>query len=252
MGKDRLLNKIALITGAGNGVGFATTKLFAEEGARVIAVDISGDALAQWQGEPNVIPVQADITKQEDIDRMVGEAETRFSRLDILCNIAGINDLSYPLTEVDDGRWDRVMEVDLKAPFRICRRAVPLMLAGGGGSIINIGSYAAIRGNHGPTYTAAKAGVNGLSRSIAFAYGGQGIRCNVVNPGGLKTNIGANSGGSYHAKGQAPLSAIMKALPVRWYGEPEDIANIMLWLGSDESSYINGAVIAADGGMSCC
>jgi NAD(P)-dependent dehydrogenase (short-subunit alcohol dehydrogenase family) len=252
MGKDRLIDKIALVTGAGNGVGCATTKLYADEGARVIAVDISGEALEQWQGKANVIPVQADITKQEDIDRMVGEAEKRFSRLDILCNIAGVNDLSYPLTEVEDALWDRLMEVDLKAPFRICRRVVPLMLAGGGGSIINIGSYAAIRGNHGPTYTAAKAGVVGLTRSIAFAYGGRGLRCNVVNPGGLKTDIGAHSGGNYHPEGQAPLSAIMKALPVKWYGEPEDIAKLMLWLGSDESKYINGAVIAADGGMSCC
>ncbi|TWH57272.1 NAD(P)-dependent dehydrogenase (short-subunit alcohol dehydrogenase family) [Desulfitobacterium sp. LBE] len=249
--KGRLEGKVALITGAGNGIGYAAAQLFAGEGAKVIAADILEKDLAGWNGVENVIPVLADITKLEDIERMVGEAETRFGRLDAVCNIAGINDLSYPLDATDDERWDRVHNIDLKAPFRICRRAVPTMIQGGGGSIVNIGSYAALRGNHGPSYTSAKAGVVGLTKSIAFAYGKQGIRCNIIHPGGTRTDIGAHSGGDYHPAGQA-LSKIVAAMPVNWFGMPEDIARACLFLCSDDARHINGAEIAVDGGMSAC
>ena len=247
----RLNGKIALITGAGNGMGLATTKLFLEEGAEVIAVDYSESALKQWENSEGVVPVLADITKAEDIERMIMKAETVFGRLDCICNIAGINDLNYPLEDTDDDRWDRVHDIDLKAPFRICRRAIPLMVKNGGGSIVNIGSYAAVRGNHGPSYTAAKAGLAGLTKSIAYGYGKNGIRCNIINPGGTKTNIGEHSGGSYHPAGQS-LSKIISNFPVNWYGEPEDIAKTCLFLCSDDSKQINGAVIAVDGGMACC
>lgn len=247
----RLEGKVALITGSGNGMGEATTRLFAAEGANVIAVDIREQDLAKWEGVENVVPVVADITKMEDIEKMVTAAEERFGRLDILCNIAGINDLSYPLEETDDERWDRVMDIDLKAPFRILRRAVPTMAKGGGGAIVNIGSYAALRGNHGPSYTAAKAGLEGLTKSIAFAYGKDNIRCNIIHPGGTRTNIGAHSGGDYH-EAQGKLSNLIKAMPVNWFMMPEDIANACLWLCCDESKAINGAVISVDGGMSVC
>lgn len=251
MSKGRLEGKVAIITGAGNGIGYATAKLFAEEGAQVIAVDIKQEALEQWSGVEGVVPVAADITKLEDIDRMIGEAETRFGKLDAICNIAGINDLSYPLEDTDDERWDRVIDIDLKAPFRISRQAVPVMIKGGGGSIVNIGSYAALRGNHGPSYTAAKAGVVGLTKSVAVGYGKQGIRCNVIHPGGTRTDIGKNSGGDYHPAGQA-LSKTIMTFPVNWYGDPEDIAKTCLFLCSDDAKHINGAEITVDGGMACC
>lgn len=247
-----LAGRVALITGAGNGMGLATTRLFLEEGARVVAVDISEKDLVRWRDVPDVVPVEADITKLQDIDRMVSEAETHFGRLDCLCNIAGINDLCYPLDETTDERWDRVLDLDLKAPFRICRRAVKTMADGGGGSIVNIGSYAAVRGNHGASYTAAKAGVLGLTRHIAVAYGKQGVRCNVINPGGTNTDIGEHSGGVYHEAGINMLSKTIATFPVNWYGEPEDIARTCLFLCSDGSKQINGAVIAVDGGMACC
>ena len=251
-GSGRLEGKIAIVTGAGNGMGEATTRLFVEEGATVVAVDIRGDDLAKWNDVDGVIPVVADITKLEDIERFAAEAE-KLGKVDILCNIAGINDLSYPLEAVDDERWDRIMDIDLKAPFRIMRRIVPTMVEGGGGSIINIGSYAALRGNHGPSYTAAKAGLQGLTRSIAFSYGRSGIRCNIIHPGGCMTNIGEHSGGDYH-EAHAKLSAIMRSAmaAVDSYFPPEIIAKQCLWLASDESKGINGAVISVDGGLSCC
>ncbi|WP_052422031.1 SDR family NAD(P)-dependent oxidoreductase [Paenibacillus sp. FSL P4-0081] len=181
--QGKLNGKVVLITGAGSGMGYATTKLFVEEGAKVVAVDYSEEAIKQWDNTENVIALVGDVTELEDIDRMVGEAEQQFGRLDCVCNIAGINDLSYPLDATDDERWDRVMDIDLKAPFRICRKAVPVMIKSGGGSIVNIGSYASERGNHGPSYTAAKAGLTGLTKSIAVGYGKEGIRCNIINPG---------------------------------------------------------------------
>lgn len=247
----RLAGKTALITGAGNGMGFETARRFAQEGANVLAVDCSQEALKQWEGVERVVPILADVTKLEDIERMCAEAEDCFGRLDCLCNIAGINDLSYPLLETDDARWDRVMDLDLKAPFRICRRAIPLMLKNGGGAIVNIGSYAALRGNHGPSYTAAKAGLEGLTRSIAFAFGKEGIRCNIIHPGGTNTNIGEHSGGAYHTA-QGKLSGLIMAMPVSFMMQPIEIANACLFLCSDEAAHVNGAVLSVDGGMSCC
>ena len=253
MATGKLEGKVAIVTGAGNGMGEATTRLFVEEGATVVGVDIRGDDLAKWEGVEGVIPVQADITKLEDIERFVAEAE-KLGKIDILCNIAGINDLSYPLEATDDERWDRIMDIDLKAPFRIIRRVMPTMVEGGGGSIINIGSYAALRGNHGPSYTAAKAGLEGLTRSVAFAHGRANVRCNIIHPGGCMTNIHEHSGeGGYH-EAHAKLSAIMRAAmaAVDSYFPPEDIAKVCLWLASDDSFRVNGAVISVDGGLSCC
>lgn len=248
----RLADKISIVTGAGSGMGQATTKLFAEEGAKVLAVDISEKNLAQWQGVENVFPFPADLTKIEDIDRIVAETETKFGRLDALCNIAGINDLSYPLEATDDDHWDRVLDLDLKAPFRLMRRAIPFMVKGGGGAVVNIGSYAALRGNHGPSYTAAKAGLSGLTMSIAFSYASKGIRCNIIHPGGMQTNIAENSGGEYHPEGHPRLSNLVRAMPLFCYGEPVEVAYACLFLCSDESTLINGAVLSVDAGMSTC
>jgi NAD(P)-dependent dehydrogenase (short-subunit alcohol dehydrogenase family) len=248
----RLKGKVALITGAGSGIGYAMTKLFAEQGANVAAVSRQQESLRKWQDVENVIPVQADITKLEDINRMVEYAENRFGKLDILCNVAGINDLCYPLDETSDERWDNVINLDLKAPFQICRKAIKGMINRGGGVILNIGSYAAVRGNHGPSYTAAKSGLTGLSLSIAVAYANKGIRCNVINPGAVNTQISAHSGGEYHPGGLRMFLDITDKLPVSWGGEPEDIAPTALFLCSDESKHVNGAVVAVDGGMSAC
>jgi NAD(P)-dependent dehydrogenase (short-subunit alcohol dehydrogenase family) len=248
----RLNGKIALITGSGNGMGYAITKHFAEEGAKVIAVDINAEALVQWNDVKNVVPVVADITKAEDIERMIGVAENQLGGLDIVCNVAGINDLCYPLLETSDERWDRVINLDLKAPFRICRRAVKGMIERGSGVILNIGSYAGIRGNHGPSYSAAKHGIIGLTQSIAVGFAKKGIRCNIINPGGITTNIGLHSGGEYHPEGISMLMDIIGKFPIKMMGDPEDIAKTALFLCGDESKHINGAIVSVDGGMSAC
>ncbi len=253
MTKGKLSGKVALITGAANGMGYATAKLFAEEGAEVIAVDIDEKGLAKWEGVERVTPIHADITKEEDIERMIAEAENRFGKLDIVCNIAGINDLCYPLLDTSDEMWDRVHDIDLKAPFRISRRAIKGMVERNvKGVILNIGSYAALRGNHGPSYSAAKHGLTGLTMSIACGCAKMGIRCNQINPGGIKTDIETNSGGKYHPEGMGLLIDITGKFPCNAYGETEDIARAALFLCSDDARHINGAILNVDNGMSTC
>jgi NAD(P)-dependent dehydrogenase (short-subunit alcohol dehydrogenase family) len=248
----RLQGKSALITGAGSGIGYAMTKFFAEQGAQVAAVALHHENLRKWQSVQNVLPIQADITKLEDINRMIDESEDAFGKLDIVCNVAGINDLCYPLDETSDERWDKVINLDLKAPFQICRKAIKGMVQRGSGVILNVGSYAAVRGNHGPSYTAAKSGLTGLTRSIAVCYARHGIRCNVINPGGVHSQITVNSGGEFHQGGFQMFMDIAGKLPVKWVCDPEEIAPTALFLCSDESKHVNGAVIAVDGGMSAC
>ncbi|SYW19606.1 SDR family NAD(P)-dependent oxidoreductase [Oenococcus oeni] len=248
----QLEGKIAIVTGAASGMGKSITELFTREGAKVIAADRDNKVSEIWDSDQNAIPIIADITDSKDINRIVETAKEKFGGLDAVLNVAGINDLNYPLLDTDDERWNKVMDIDLKAPFRLIRRALPIMIENGGGSIVNIGSYAALRGNHGPSYTAAKAGLVGLTRSIAFTYGRSGIRCNIVHPGGVDTNISDNSGTNYHSEGQKSLSAIIQAMPVKYFAKPTEIANICLFLCSDKATWVNGAAISVDGGMSTC
>ena len=246
----KLKDKVFIVTGAGSGMGYATTAKFESEGAKIIAADRNAEALKHWEGHENITPFTMDVTNIEDIKKMVEAVKEKYGRLDGICNIAGINDLSYPLLETDDERWDMVLNIDLKAPFRIIREAMPLLIESGGGSIVNIGSYAALRGNHGPSYTAAKAGLEGLTKSIAFAYAKNNVRCNIIHPGGCAT--GLTLGGLKYHEAQGSLSNLCKAMPVNGFGKPEEIANACAFLVSDEATWINGAVISVDGGMSVC
>lgn len=248
----RLENKVYIITGAASGMGAATCTKFEAEGAKIVACDCSEKVLEMWSGHENVTPIVVDVTNMDDVKKMVQTVKEIYGKLNGLCNIAGINDHSYPLLECDDERWDRVMDIDLKAPFRIIREALPLMIENGGGSIVNIGSYAALRGNHGPSYTAAKAGLEGLTKSVAFAHAKDNIRCNIIHPGGCMTGLTMGPwAAGYHAA-QSALSALCKAMPVNGFGRPEEIANACLFLCSDESTWINGAVLSVDGGMAVC
>jgi NAD(P)-dependent dehydrogenase (short-subunit alcohol dehydrogenase family) len=249
----RLEGKTALVTGAGKGLGLAIAKLLAEHGATVVVVALHEDSLGQWQEVDGAVPIQADRTKGDDVDRLIEAAFEKVGHLDIVCNVAGVNDLCYPLHDTSDDLWDSVLDLDLTAPFRICRKVIGSMIERGSGVILNVASYAAMRGNHGPSYTAAKAGLVGLTRSIAVAYGGKGIRCNVINPGGIEnTGIETGSGGRYHEEGMAMFMDIAGKLPVNWVCQPEDVAPVALFLCSDDAHHVNGAVVAVDGGMSAC
>jgi len=249
----RLQGKTALITGAANGIGLAITRLFSREGARIGAVSRQEASLSKLADIANVVPLKADITRQDDITRLVATAERQIGPIDILCNVAGINDLCYPLDETSDALWESVIDLDLTAPFRLCRAVLPGMVQRHHGVILNVASYAATRGNHGASYSAAKHGLIGLTQHTAVFYARSGIRCNAINPGGVQnTQISSNSGGTYHPQGFQIFLDIVEKFPVPWLCEPEDIAPTALFLCSDDSKHLNGAIIAVDGGMSAC
>jgi NAD(P)-dependent dehydrogenase (short-subunit alcohol dehydrogenase family) len=252
-GYGRLNGKTALITGAGTGIGFAMAKLFVAEGAQVAAIARRQESIDKWTGVDNVLPIQADITRLADINRMVDQTEKRFGKVDILCNVAGINDCCFPLDDTSDERWDKVLDLDLKAPFQISRRVIKGMMERGSGVILNIGSLTAFRGLHGPSYCAAKSGLIGMTLSIAVAYANRGIRCNAINPGPVaNTEIGAGSGGEFHQGGWKMALDIIRGMPMQQRCEPEDLAPTALFLCSDEAKHVNGAIVAVDGGMSAC
>jgi NAD(P)-dependent dehydrogenase (short-subunit alcohol dehydrogenase family) len=250
----RLQGKVALITGAGSGIGYATTELFAREGGQVAGVVRRDEYVEKLSKLDNVLPVKADVTSLEDVDRMFAETEAEFGRVDIVCNIAGIHDMLNPLEDTSDELWDRIMETDLKAPFRICRRAIGGMVERGGGVILNFGSVASLRGWHGPSYNAAKAGLIGMTVSIAAQYGGKGIRCNVINSGGVRTEITEKSGhgADLHEEAAKVFFQRVSALPLDYVCDPEDTAPTILFLCSDDARHVNGAILNVDGGMSAC
>ncbi|MGN1343526.1 MAG: SDR family NAD(P)-dependent oxidoreductase [Traorella sp.] len=248
----RLKNKVFIITGAASGMGQATCAKFEAEGAKIVACDCNEKVMSAWDGHENVTPLVVDVTNLEDVKKMVQTAKDVYGKLDGVCNIAGINDHSYPLLECDDERWDKVLGIDLKAPFRIMREAMPLLIENGGGSIVNIGSYAALRGNHGPSYTAAKTGLEGLTKSVAFAYAKNNVRCNIIHPGGCATGLTMGEWAAHYHEAQNALSALCKAMPVNGFGTPDQIANACCFLCSDEAKWVNGAVLSVDGGMSVC
>jgi NAD(P)-dependent dehydrogenase (short-subunit alcohol dehydrogenase family) len=240
----RLDDRVVIITGAGSGIGSAMAEKFLEAGARVIAADVLDERLAQFYQRPSVTAVRADVTSQADVDVLVSTAE-RLGRLDVVCNNAGIVDRFLPAGEMTDDVWNRVLDVNLTGPMRLARAAIPLMLRAGRGVIINTASVAGLAGGRaGAAYTASKHGLIGLTRNIAATYGRDGIRCVAIAPGAVNTGI--SSGGEPSQRGYATLSSTLST-NIRT-AEPVEIANIAVFLSSDEASFINGTVLAADGG----
>lgn len=250
MGK--LDGKVAIITGAGNGMGKATAELFLAEGAKVVCVDVMKDSLEQYKGKENALPIYANLLSNDDITMVRNKAVEAFGTIDILCNIAGINDLCRTMAETSEDVWDKVVDLDLKAPYMLSKAVVEEMEKHHSGVILNIGSYAAVRGNHGPSYSAAKHGVVGLTMSMAVGLIQKGIRTNCINPGSTNTNIGPNSGGEYSAEGMEMLLGIVGKFPTHIYLEPIEIAKAALFLCSDDAKFINGAVLPVDNGQACC
>jgi NAD(P)-dependent dehydrogenase (short-subunit alcohol dehydrogenase family) len=249
----RLENKVAVITGAASGMGKAMATRFAAEGAKVVAADWHGEALDAVVAEikstgASIIAVQGDVSKKEDAERIINEAVLAFGRVDVLCNNAGVMDLNQGVGELDDDMWKRVMGINVDGPMFLSRRVVPLMVAQGSGSIINTASVAGLGGGAaGAAYTVSKHALVGLTRATAYRYALEGIRCNAMACGAVETNISQSvdptkfdpDGSARHQTYYGLIPATLKA---------EDIANLALFLASDESQHINGAIIPADGG----
>jgi NAD(P)-dependent dehydrogenase (short-subunit alcohol dehydrogenase family) len=249
----RFEHQVALVTGAASGIGHALAQHFVAEGAAVVAVDIVEAPLQALVADlreqgATITRCSANVASDTDVEAMLATATSTFGRLDILCNNAGIMDLVTPAAEVSLELWERVLAVNLYGPFLACRRAIPLFLEQGGGSIVNTASEAALRGGvAGTAYTVSKHGVVGLTRSIAFHYGERGIRCNAVCPGGVATAIGIGNGVPSEA-GLARVRPFLQASAPSRIAAPEEIAAAMAFLASKDASYINGAIFPVDGG----
>ncbi len=243
----RFEGRTIVVTGAASGIGRATASRIVREGGRVVAVDISAERLEEFAAsapEGQVVAVAADVTKQDDIDRVVAAAG---GRIDGLANVAGVNDDFSPLAETSDAIWDRVIGINLTGVFKLTRAVLPGMVEAGRGSVVNVASEAGIRGNaSGNAYTVSKHGVVGLTRSAAFMYGPQGIRVNAVAPGGVATGIPFPPHVS--EAGQARLTPFQQQIPT--IATAEQLAASITFLLSDDGVNINGAVLPSDGGWS--
>ena len=249
MDSTRHQGRVALVTGAGSGIGRATAIRLAREGAEVIGCDIDEEGLEGTRtaleevGEAAVLH-RADITKQADVDRIVHEAGPH---VDVLANVAGIMDHFIPLGELDDATWERVMDVNLTGAMRLSRAVLPLMRMNDGGAIVTVASEASLHpGAAGTAYATSKHALIGLVRSVAFYYGPDGIRSNAVLPGAVETNIGRTSTPDVPwAMERAKVA--LAAMPPR-AAQPDQIAAAISWLACDEASDVNGALLTADGG----
>jgi NAD(P)-dependent dehydrogenase (short-subunit alcohol dehydrogenase family) len=249
----RLQGKITLITGAGSGMGLAMARRFAAEGASVVAGDWNAARLDAAVAEVTssggtIIGAAGNIAEAATAEALVDLAVSTYGRVDVLVNNAGVVDAFEGVGELSDETWRRVLGINLEGPLFTMRCAVPRMVKQGGGSIVNIASTAGLGGGSaGAAYTASKHGLVGLTRNTAWMYAPQGIRCNAICPGGTRTNIGDSMpAGGADAAGLARARTYHALIPA-WL-EPEEIAALALFLASDESLHINGAIIAADAG----
>jgi 3-oxoacyl-[acyl-carrier protein] reductase len=238
----RLEGRAAIVTGAASGIGRASAELMAQEGARVLAVDRPGtDLVFETQG---VSPLEADITQDTSPGLVVSSAMERFGRLDVLFNNAGVgaNALAAQMT---DEAWDSVQAVNLRAVFRICRAAIPHLIQSPAGRIINTASVMAEGTDYGlAAYCASKAGVVGLTRTLALELGRHGVTANAIMPGAILTGMTAAS----FARSEVAEVWARKSV-LRRLGQPIDIARVALFLASDDAGFVTGQAIAADGGL---
>jgi NAD(P)-dependent dehydrogenase (short-subunit alcohol dehydrogenase family) len=243
----RLANKIAVITGAGSGMGRSMAQLFVREGAKVVCADRSGKEAetAAALGEA-AIAVHADVAKSDDIRRMIDAAVDRFGRLDVLCNNAGFGGPIMPFCEHTEENFDNVVAVNLKGVFLGMKYGIETMLRSGGGSIVNTASAAGLVGwkGHG-VYAGAKAGVIQMTKCAALDYAEQRIRVNAICPGTTWTGLAKAS--AIHPV-PPPGAAVPPGTPMNRWGLPTELAAAALFLASDESSFITGVALPVDGG----
>ena len=243
----RLDGKTAIVTGGAQGIGFEGAKLFAAEGARVIIADINAEKGEAAAAEIGATFVRCDVSKAADVENVVRTAGT----VDVLYNNAGIFWTGHDgrITDIAETDWDRVIAINLKSVYLFTKYAIPTMIASGrGGSIVNTGSSAAQIGIPDcDAYTATKGAIVQLTKSLAAEYGRYGIRTNAISPAAIMTPMMRQSNPENSTFDEERFLKLRT--PLRRYGTPDEIAKVALFLASDESSYLNGAIIVADGGI---
>ena len=247
----KLSGKSIVVTGASSGMGKAIVELFAHEGANIIAVarrkerlDALAEALKDEPGK--VIPFVGDVSREEDNINAINAAVQNFGRLDILINNAGVMDDMSPIGDVTNEAIERVLSINLHGPIYAMRKAIQVFQEqGDGGNIISIASLGGMRTVAGAIYGASKAAVISLTKNTAFMYMNEGIRCNAIAPGGIRSEI-STSMGIPNPKGYERVKRVLGSAPPP--GEADQIAKAALFLASDDSSYVNGDILMVDGG----
>jgi NAD(P)-dependent dehydrogenase (short-subunit alcohol dehydrogenase family) len=243
-----------VVTGVASGIGQAVALRLAQEGALVIGCDVNEAGLEDTASQikaagGEAVMVRVDVTKQADVDHL---AEIALGRgpIHLLANVAGIMDHFLPVGETDDDTWNRVLAVNLTAPFRLCRAFIGPLEADGGGSIVNVASIAGVIGlTAGAAYTSSKHGLVGLTRNIAALYAERGIRCNAVCPGGVATSILSSATPESEWAFERAQVGLVRGPNM---AEPDHIASVVSWLGSEEARNVNGAILTADAGWTAC
>lgn len=248
-----LTGKVIIVTGATGGIGNATVKRYAQDGATVVASGRNADRLAALEAiGPNVLGHQSDVSNEDEARALIDRTMKDFGRVDVLWNGAGIVGENLLIEDYPLDDFNHVMNVNVGGVFLMMKHVVPAMRKSGGGSIINISSVAGLFGSRPtlPAYCASKHAVIGLTRNGAKAYAGEGIRINAICPGQIETDmlraVEADADPEDAAKARA---AVMAAIPAGRYGEPEEVAALSAFLARDDASFINGSIYTIDGGF---
>jgi len=243
MGK--LENKIAIVTGAGQGIGRAIAIKLAAEGATVVVTDVNeGTAKETADGLGNgSVGLQLDVTDRDSVDRVVAQVKEQFGRIDVLVNNAGW-DKAEPFVDSEVSTWDRIVAINLYGQLHTCHAVLPIMIEQGGGRVVNIGSDSGRVGSSGEAvYSAAKGGVIAFTKTIAREVARAGVTANCVSPGPTDTELFASIGG------EKLREALKRAIPLKRLGQPEDLANAVAFLASDEAAFITGQTVSVSGGL---
>lgn len=249
----KLKDKVAIVTGAGSGIGKSIALLYAKEGAKVVVSDINTIKANETVKEiidsnREAVAIFANVSDDEQVQRLVDQTVKIFGTFDILVNNAGIMDNFAPAAEIEDEQWERIISINTSGVMRATRKALSVFLKKEDGVIVNIASNGGLQGARaGAAYTASKHAVIGFTKNTGYMYAKRGIRCNAIAPGSVETNIGS----TMHDVSEFGMHQVRPGMVTNPYvGRPEDVAKVALFLASDDSVSINGAVIVADAGWS--